>query len=66
MNALHAAVLAYITTLVGILVLKPPYFYNHDSLKEFGCKPDQCMAPYYIVSLVIGVLTYFLSTILNR
>lgn len=67
MNTLYAAVLAYITTISAIIVLKPNYFYTHSGeLKEFGCRANQCMAPYYTASLFVGIIVYFVSMLINK
>ncbi len=66
MNPLYIAVLTYITIVVYIIVIKPNYFYNPNGyLKDFGCQRNQCILPYYMVSLISSILIYFLIVNVN-
>ena len=55
---------AFILMSLGIFYLKPKIMFNNDgSFKQFGLTKDKTIYPFWLISIIIGLIIYLLIII---
>ena len=66
-NNLISAVAIFIIISFALHFIKPDFMYNEDGkMKTFGCGTNQTLMHFFLVSLVLSTLIYFLVYYVNK
>lgn len=60
MREITKSVIVFIIVVLFLLVVKPKFFFDGNTPKEFGNEKGQCICPYYTFALLFGVSGYLL------
>ena len=61
------AVIAFVVICFAIYYMKPFFmFHNDNSFKQFGLTKDKTIYPFWLVTLIIGIIIYLCIIIRNN
>ena len=61
------AVIAFVVICFAIYYMKPSFmFHNDNSFKQFGLTRDKTIYPFWLVTLIIGIIIYLCIIIRNN
>ena len=59
--------IAFVVICFTIYYMKPPFmFHNDNSFKQFGLTRDKTIYPFWLVTLIIGIIIYLCIIIRNN
>lgn len=64
-NRVKYAIVVYLALVIILVLTKPKFFFKkNNQFKEFGTGPDKTVIPFWLVLLVIAILSYYLANLL--
>ena len=64
---LKISIVVYIFTFVLLYMVKPKLmFTKNNRMREFGTSNNKTILPIWLVSAIVGILTYNVSTLINN
>ena len=64
-NRVKYALAVYVAFVIILVVTKPKFFFKKNGqFKEFGTGADKTVIPFWLVLLVIAILSYYLANLL--
>ena len=59
--------IGFVAICFAIYYMKPPFmFHNDNSFKQFGLTRDKTIYPFWLVTLIIGIIIYLCIIIRNN
>ena len=66
-NNIKMTIIAFVAICFGIFYMKPAPIFNRDgTFKQFGLTRDKTIYPFWLVSLIIGIIIYLVIIIKNN
>ena len=66
-NNIKIAIIIFVSLSFGIYYMKPdPIFHSDGSFKQFGLTRDKTIYPFWLITLIIGIITYLIIIIKNN
>ena len=66
-NPLKISIVVYLFTFVLLYIIKPKImFTKNNKIREFGTSNNKTILPIWLVSAIVGILTYNICTIFKR
>ena len=61
-KVLYTSIIAYVLTMISIIIIKPPFMYDKGSskFKSFGTDKNETLLPISVVGLTSCILIYLL------
>ena len=64
-NRVKYAIVVYLALVIILVLTKPKFFFKkNNQFKAFGTGPDKTVIPFWLVLLVIAILSYYLANLL--
>jgi hypothetical protein len=66
-NDIKISVIGFILLCFGLYTLKPSFMFNRDnSFKQFGLTRDKTIYPFWLVTLLTGIIIYLCIIVKNN